>query len=223
MIDLTHLSKSYLMGDSEVKALDDISFQAAAGEFVAILGPSGSGKSTLMNILGCLDMPDSGQYFLDGIDINHSTDNELAQIRNHKIGFIFQNFNLLSKLNALENVEVPLMYKGASARESKELASYYLERVGLKDREKHTPKELSGGQQQRIAIARALACRPQIILADEPTGALDQKTGREIMEILRELNDLGQTIILITHDTQISRQADRAVNIVDGRIFPELR
>ncbi|NLI92784.1 MAG: ABC transporter ATP-binding protein [Peptococcaceae bacterium] len=223
MISMKEVSKTYLMGDTEVKALDKVNFSVEKGEFVAIVGPSGSGKSTLMNMLGCLDVPDSGEYFLDGIDINNSSDRELARIRNHKIGFVFQNFNLLSKLNALENVEVPLMYKGMSAKQSRKLAYEYLEKVGLKDREKHTPKELSGGQQQRVAIARALACNPQIILADEPTGALDQKTGQEIIAMLKELNQNGQTIILITHDTHIAQQVNRQVNIIDGQISDEPR
>ena len=223
MIEMKNVSKTYMIGDTEVKALDKIDFQIGKGEFVAIVGPSGSGKSTLMNMLGCLDVPDEGEYFLDGIDINNSSDNDLAQIRNTKIGFVFQNFNLLSKLNALENVEVPMMYKGVSAGESKRLASAYLERVGLQDRGKHTPKELSGGHQQRVAIARALACQPQIILADEPTGALDQKTGREIICLLKELNAQGQTIILITHDNHIAQQANRQICMIDGQISEEPR
>jgi ABC-type antimicrobial peptide transport system, ATPase component len=212
------ITKAYVMGDTEVKALDSVNFNVERGEFVSIVGPSGSGKSTLMNMLGCLDVPDKGEYFLDGIDINNSSDTELAHIRNSKIGFIFQNFNLLSKLNAIENVEVPLMYKGMSAKASKERAYAYLEKVGLKGRERHTPKELSGGQQQRVAIARALACEPQIILADEPTGALDQKTGLELMELLKELNERGQTIVLITHDPNIAKKVRRSVSIVDGHL-----
>jgi putative ABC transport system ATP-binding protein len=223
MIKMKEISKTYQMGDNEVKALDKVTFNVEKGEFIAIVGPSGSGKSTLMNILGCLDVPDNGEYFLDGIDINNSTDLELAHIRNKKIGFIFQNFNLLSKLNALENVEVPLMYRGYSAKHSKEIAYSYLEKVGLKGRERHTPKELSGGQQQRVAIARALACEPQIVLADEPTGALDQKTGFEIMEMLKELNDKGQTIVLITHDPKIAKQVKRSVSIIDGQLIDEVR
>ena len=217
------VSKKYIMGDTEVKALDRVSFHVENGEFVCILGPSGSGKSTLMNMLGCLDVPDEGDYILDGIDINSSSDKELAHIRNKKIGFVFQNFNLLSKLNAVENVEMPLIYKGLSAKQSKELAQAYLEKVGLKGREKHTPRELSGGQQQRVAIARALACEPQIILADEPTGALDQKTGMEIMEMLKDMNEKGQTIVLITHDANIAAQAKRSVRIIDGRLSDETR
>lgn len=223
MINMENLSKTYYMGDTEVNALDHINFSVQREEFVAIVGPSGSGKSTLMNILGCLDVPDDGDYFFDGIDINHSTDKQLAQIRNNKIGFVFQNFNLLSKLNALENIEVPLMYKGLSAKKSKELAFEYLDKVGLQGREKHTPKELSGGQQQRVAIARALVCQPEVILADEPTGALDQKTGQELIGLLQELNRQGQTIILITHDPHVAGQVDRQVYIVDGKISDQPR
>lgn len=223
MINMRGITKAYEMGDTEIKALNNVSFNVEKGEFVSIVGPSGSGKSTLMNILGCLDVPDDGEYFLDGIDINNSNDLELAHIRNKKIGFVFQNFNLLSKLNAIENVEVPLLYRGLSARKSKEMAYDYLEKVGLKGREKHTPKELSGGQQQRVAIARALVCEPQIILADEPTGALDQKTGYEIMEMLNELNGRGQTIVLITHDPKIAKQVKRSVSIIDGQLIDEER
>ncbi|HEX2927063.1 MAG TPA: ABC transporter ATP-binding protein [Ruminiclostridium sp.] len=221
MINMKNISKTYIMGENEVQALRNITFNVDKGEFVSIIGPSGSGKSTLMNVLGLLDVPDDGEYFLDGIDINNSTDRELAHIRNKKIGFIFQNFNLLSKLNAVENVEVPLMYQGMSSRQSRELAYTYLEKVGLKGRELHTPKELSGGQQQRVAIARALACDPQIVLADEPTGALDQKTGHEIMDMLNELNERGQTIVLITHDANIARQVKRRVSIIDGQLLDE--
>ncbi|MCX7614656.1 MAG: ABC transporter ATP-binding protein [Clostridiales bacterium] len=223
MIHMKEISKTYVMGDTEIKALDNISFNVEKGEFVSIVGPSGSGKSTLMNILGCLDVPDKGEYLLSGIDINNSTDRQLAYIRNHKIGFVFQNFNLLSKLNALENVAIPLMYRGLSAKKSKQLAYQYLEKVGLSGREKHTPRELSGGQQQRVAIARALVCEPEIILADEPTGALDQKTGRETIDLLKELNRKGQTIVLITHDPTVAKQAERCVSIVDGKLSDELR
>ncbi|MHB8064549.1 MAG: ABC transporter ATP-binding protein [Ruminiclostridium sp.] len=223
MIRMKDISKTYTMGDTEVKALDKVTFNVEKGEFVSIVGPSGSGKSTLMNMLGCLDVPDDGEYYLDGIDVNNSTDMELAHMRNKKIGFIFQNFNLLSKLNAIENVEIPLMYRGMSVKQSREIAYTYLEKVGLKGRELHTPQELSGGQQQRVAIARALACEPKIILADEPTGALDQKTGLEIMEMLRELNARGQTIVLITHDTKIAKQVKRSVSIIDGLLSDETR
>ena len=174
-----------------------------------------------MNILGALDVPDKGEYHLNDIDVNNAEDFELAKIRNRNIGFIFQNFNLLAKLTALENVQVPLMYKGISSRKAKELAYKYLEKVGLKGREKHLPSQLSGGQQQRVAIARALVCEPQIILADEPTGALDSKTGLEIMQVLKELNDMGQTIIVITHDNNIANMAKRKIALSDGKIVGE--
>ena len=219
MIKITNVSKSYYMGEEEIHALDHINFYVQKGEFVSIVGPSGSGKSTLMNMLGLLDVPDEGNYLLDGININKVSDSQLAKIRNQTIGFIFQYFNLLPKLNALENVQVPLMYKGTKTKKSKELAYSYLEKVGLKSREKHLPAQLSGGQQQRVAIARALVCNPQIILADEPTGALDSKTGVEIMSLLKELNQQGQTIILITHDLRIAEQAKRTVKIADGKLY----
>ena len=221
MITMNHIKKSYQMGEEEIHALDDISFDVKTGEFVSIVGPSGSGKSTLMNILGLLDVPDSGEYFLEDINILDLSDSELAEIRNKKIGFIFQGFNLLSKLNAIENVEVPLMYQGISSKKSKEKAKFYLEKVGLKGREKHLPSQLSGGQQQRVAIARALICNPDIIRADEPTGALDSKTGQEIMDMLKDLNEAGQTIILITHDLNLATQAKRVVRIADGKLYEE--
>lgn len=218
---MNHIKKTYQMGEEEIHALDDISFHVKTGEFVSIVGPSGSGKSTLMNMLGLLDVPDSGEYFLEDINILDLSDSELAEIRNKKIGFIFQGFNLLNKLNAIENVEVPLMYQGISGKKSKEKAKFYLEKVGLKGREKHLPSQLSGGQQQRVAIARALICNPDIILADEPTGALDSKTGQEIMDMLKDLNEAGQTIILITHDLNLAKQAKRVVRIADGKLYEE--
>lgn len=218
MITLKNVSKVYTMGEEQIHALDSVSLNIAEGEFVSVIGPSGSGKSTLMNILGALDVPDEGEYHLNNIDVNNATDTDLAKIRNQNIGFVFQNFNLLSKLTALENVEVPLMYKGMSSKKARDLAYKYLEKVGLKGREKHLPSQLSGGQQQRVAIARALVCEPQIILADEPTGALDSKTGIEIIEILEKLNKNGQTIILITHDPRIADMAHRKIAISDGKI-----
>ena len=221
MINIENVTKTFTMGEEIIKALDNINFKVEKGEFVSIIGPSGSGKSTLMNILGLLDVPDSGKYMLDEIDIQKAADSELAYIRNQKIGFIFQNFNLLQKLNACENVEVPLMYRGITGKESKQLAYKYLEKVGLKGREKHLPSQLSGGQQQRVAIARALVGEPEIILADEPTGALDSKTSVEIMGILKELNENGQTIIVITHDMNVAKQAKRIVKIADGKLFEE--
>lgn len=221
MIKIENLKKSFVLGGEEIKALNDISLKIDKGEFVSIIGPSGSGKSTFINMLGLLDVPDSGNYFLDNVDTKNLSDNEMARLRNQKIGFVFQNFNLLGKLTAWENVQVPLMYHGKSMKESKKIAYEYLEKVGLKGRENHLPKQLSGGQQQRVAIARALSCKPEIILADEPTGALDSKTGVEIMNLLKELNENGQTIILITHDNNIAKQAKRIVRIEDGKLYEE--
>lgn len=221
MIRIENVTKTFTMGEEVIKALDNINFTVKKGEFVSIIGPSGSGKSTLMNMLGLLDVPDNGKYLLDGIDVDSLKDSGLAEIRNKKIGFIFQNFNLLQKLNAYENVEVPLMYKGISGKEAKQEAYDYLKKVGLKGREKHLPSQLSGGQQQRVAIARALAGRPEIILADEPTGALDSKTSVEIMDMLQKLNDNGQTIILITHDMNVAKRAKRVVRISDGKLYED--
>lgn len=221
MIKIENLKKSFILGGEEIKALNDISLKIDKGEFVSIIGPSGSGKSTFINMLGLLDVPDSGNYFLDNVDTKNLSDNEMARLRNQKIGFVFQNFNLLGKLTAWENVQVPLMYQGKSMKDSKKIAYEYLEKVGLKGRENHLPKQLSGGQQQRVAIARALSCKPEIILADEPTGALDSKTGVEIMNLLKELNKNGQTIILITHDNNIAKQAKRIVRIEDGKLYEE--
>ena len=218
MIELKNISKSFSLGDQEVKALNNINFTVQKGEFVAIIGPSGSGKSTLMNILGLLDVADNGEYLLDNLRIQDANDSTLADIRNKKIGFIFQSFNLLPKMNALENVQVPLMYRGMNKKESLKRAYEYLEKVGLKGREKHMPSQLSGGQQQRVAIARALIGEPEIILADEPTGALDSKTGHEVMDLLEELNKEGQTIILITHDINIAQRAKRILKMMDGNL-----
>ena len=221
MIELKNINKSFCLGGETIKALDDVSFKVKKGEYVSIVGPSGSGKSTLMNILGLLDAPDSGTYTLDKIKIEKATETQLAQIRNNKIGFIFQSFNLLNKMTAVENIQVPLIYKGLSNEKSRKKAYELLEKVGLKGREHHLPSQLSGGQQQRVAIARALACNPEIILADEPTGALDSKTGIDIMNELEELNKKGQTIILITHDINIANRAKRKVNIADGKLYEE--
>ena len=221
MIKIKNITKTFTMGDETIKALDNINFTVKKGEFVSIIGPSGSGKSTLMNILGLLDVADSGKYILGGTDVETLKDNGLAEIRNKKIGFIFQNFNLLQKLNAYENVIVPLMYRGISHVDSKKLAYEYLQKVGLQGREKHLPSQLSGGQQQRVAIARALVGKPEIILADEPTGALDSKTGMEVMAKLQELNKNGQTIVLITHDLNVAKQAKRVVRISNGKLYEE--
>jgi putative ABC transport system ATP-binding protein len=221
VIGLEGVFKIYKMGDTAVHALDDVTLAIDEGEFVAIVGPSGSGKSTLMNILGCLDTPTSGKYEFEGKDVSKLNDNELAAIRNLRIGFVFQNFNLLPKLTALENVELPLMYAGKSTAYRRNRAKEMLEAVGLGERLHHKPKELSGGQQQRVAIARALSADPPIILADEPTGNLDTRSGREIMEILKALNQNGKTIILITHDINIANQANRKVHIQDGKIVKD--
>lgn len=218
MIELKNISKTYNLGEQELKVLDNINFKVQKGEFVSIIGPSGSGKSTMMNILGLLDVADTGEYLLDDISIKEANDSLLADIRNKKIGFIFQSFNLLPKMNALENVQVPLMYRGISKKESQKRAYEILEKVGLKGRERHMPSQLSGGQQQRVAIARALIGEPEIILADEPTGALDSKTGNEVMELLQNLNKEGQTIILITHDISIANRANRIVKMMDGKL-----
>lgn len=222
MIELKNISKSFHLGGETIKALDNINFEVKRGEFVSIIGPSGSGKSTLMNILGLLDVPDSGTYILDNIKTDKASENELAKIRNNKIGFIFQNFNLLGKLSAIENIQIPLIYKGIKNEESKKKAYMLMEKVGLKGREKHLPNQLSGGQQQRVAIARAISCEPEIILADAPTGALDSKTSIDIMNVLEELNNKGQTIILITHDINVAKKAKRIVKIADGRLYEEV-
>lgn len=219
MISLVGVSKKYRMGNNEIIALDKVDFHVNKNDFVAIAGPSGSGKSTLMNIIGCLDIPDEGSYFFQGKNIARASDNQLAEIRNKKIGFIFQNFNLIPKLNALENVEVPLHYRGLKARECRRKAYAYLAGVGLTGRENHKPNQLSGGQQQRVAIARALAGEPEIILADEPTGSLDSVTGQEIIKLLKEIHFQGQTVVLITHDWQVAAQAGRIVKIHDGKII----
>ena len=221
MIKLQNVSKEFEIGESSVKALDNVNFEVKKCEFVSIIGPSGSGKSTLMNILGLLDVSSSGKYFLDNKCINDLSDNELADIRNNKIGFIFQNFNLLPKMTAIENIQVPLIYKGIKNNESKKSAYTLLKEVGLEGRENHLPSQLSGGQQQRVAIARALVCKPEIILADEPTGALDSRTSVEIMNILEDLNKQGQTIIIITHDMNVAKRANRIIKIYDGKLYEE--
>jgi putative ABC transport system ATP-binding protein len=218
LLQISQVCKQYRMGGEVVQALDRVSLTVEHGDFVAIIGPSGSGKSTLMNLIGCLDTPSSGEYRLDGVDVGRLNDNQLAEIRNRKIGFIFQGFNLLSKLTALENVELPLIYRGMSTQERRTRAVGALRMVGLEERMYHRPVELSGGQQQRVAIARALAGDPPILLADEPTGALDTKTGAEVLQLIRRLNELGHTIVLITHDLIIAKQAKRIVRIQDGAV-----
>ncbi|OXT06088.1 macrolide ABC transporter ATP-binding protein [Thermoanaerobacterium thermosaccharolyticum] len=219
VITMKNLSKIYKMGENTVKALDNINLTVDEGEFVSIVGPSGSGKSTLMNIIGCLDVMTEGEYYLNGNDTRKLNENKLAELRSSEIGFIFQSFNLLQKLSALENVELPMIYKGIPAKERYNRAVELLTMVGLEKRIHHRPTELSGGQQQRVAIARALANNPHLILADEPTGNLDSQSGKEVMKIIKELNERGNTIILITHDINVANQAKRTVKIMDGKIY----
>ncbi len=218
LIEFRDVCKFYQMGDTIVRAADHVSFQIQKGEFVAIVGQSGSGKSTCMNIIGCLDVPTAGQYLLDGQDVGQMNKNQLAAIRNKMLGFIFQQYNLLPKLTLLENVEVPLMYAGVSKTERRERAKLALELVGLGDKVRHKPAQLSGGQQQRVSIARALVGEPAVILADEPTGALDSHTGREVLALLQKLHDAGNTVVLITHDNSIAVQAQRIIRLEDGRV-----
>ena len=218
LIEFQQVCKYYHMGDATVVAADHISFQIFQGEFVAIVGSSGSGKSTCMNIIGCLDVPSEGCYLLKGQDVGRMNKNQLAEIRNELLGFIFQQYNLLPKLNLVENVEVPLMYAGVPRKERRERARKALEEVGLGDKWRHRPMELSGGQQQRVSIARALVGHPSVILADEPTGALDSRTGREVLGMLQDLHSQGHTIVLITHDNSIAVQAQRIIRLEDGRV-----
>ena len=218
MIELKSLVRQFKLGDEIITAVDHVNLSVDSGDYVSIVGPSGSGKSTLMNIIGMLDRADEGQYLFDGKDVTQLSDDDQAAIRNKKIGFVFQSFFLLSKLNAVENVMIPLLYRGVGEKEARVRAEEMLDKMGLADRKTHLPSEMSGGQQQRVAIARALIGEPELILADEPTGALDQKTGKEIVALLKELNDKGQTIVLITHDENIAHQAKRCVSITDGCI-----
>lgn len=218
LIKIENINKTYLIGDEVVKALDNISLRVEEGEFVAIIGQSGSGKSTLMNMLGCLDIPSEGKYFLDGKDVSSISDSKLSKIRNEKIGFIFQGFNLVPGMSASDNVELPLMYRGLSKAERKQRAHEALIKVGLKSRLYHKPSQMSGGQQQKVAIARAISASPPIILADEPTGNLDSNSGCEVMNILKGLNQEGKTLILITHDIDIAKMAHRIIKISDGKI-----
>ena len=221
LVEVRNLYKIYSFGDHQVNALYDVSLSIAKGQFAAIVGQSGSGKSTLMNMLGCLDLPDRGEYFLDGEDVSHLSEQELAHIRNARIGFIFQGFNLIPGMDALENVELPLLYRGVPPRERRRTAKDALERVGIGNRLHHRPNQLSGGQQQRVAIARAIAASPPIILADEPTGNLDSRSGQEVMDILQGLHAQGRTIILITHDSGIAASAQRVIRISDGRVVED--
>ncbi len=218
IVVMSGIEKIYHMGEEDHRVLKDVSFNVAKGEFVAILGPSGSGKSTLMNILGCLDTPTSGEYILHGRPIQELDEGELARIRSREVGFIFQSFQLLPRMNALRNVMLPLIYASVPAKDREEIAMRMLKRVGLEDKFYHFPNQLSGGQQQRVAIARALSTNPTILLADEPTGALDQKTGRQVMALFHELNEEGHTILMITHDASIAANANRIVRLLDGRL-----
>ncbi len=223
LIRTRDLAKVYRMGDTEVHALDQVSVDIERGEFVAIMGPSGSGKSTFMNVLGCLDRPTSGQYVLDGKNVSEMSNDELATVRNRNIGFVFQQFNLLARTPAIENVELPLVYAGADKRTRSQKAKAMLERVGLGERVHHHPSQLSGGQQQRVAIARALVTEPLLILADEPTGALDSRTSLEIMALLQQLNRQGMTVVLVTHEPEIARFAGRILGFRDGRVVQDER
>ncbi|HEM6016148.1 ABC transporter ATP-binding protein [Streptococcus suis] len=223
LIRLTNINKSYKNGDQELRVLKDIDLEVEEGEFLAIMGPSGSGKSTLMNIIGLLDRSTTGNYWLEGQEVSQLSEKKLASVRNDQIGFVFQQFFLLSKLNALQNVELPLIYAGVPANQRKKLAKRYLEKVELAERMTHLPSELSGGQKQRVAIARALVNTPAIILADEPTGALDTKTGEQIMELLTELNNEGKTIIMVTHEPEIAAYAKRKIVLRDGIITEDSR
>ena len=222
LIELRNVYKIYSEGlESEVRALDGVSLDIEKGEFVAVVGQSGSGKSTMMNVLGCLDIPTRGDYFLDGVDVRELSDKELSRIRNKQIGFIFQQYNLIQNLTVLENVELPLIYQGIDPFDRRELAIQALTRVGLADRAQHKPTQMSGGQQQRVAIARAISTHPPIIMADEPTGALDSRTGHEVLGFLQQLNKEGSTVILITHDNGIAATARRIVRIADGKIIED--
>ena len=221
LIDIRNLNKSYFLGDTEVPVLFDINLQIEENEYVAIMGPSGSGKSTLMNILGCLDKPTTGNYFFRDIDVSTLDDDALSGMRNREIGFVFQSFNLLPRINAVQNVELPLIYAGKTREERNERALEALGRVGLTDRVDHKPTELSGGQRQRVAIARALVTKPGILLADEPTGALDTKTGQDIMKLFDDLHKEGNTIIVITHEQEIADYAQRIIHLRDGLIFSD--
>ena len=223
MIELQNIRKIYNLGDEEVRALDGVSLKVQEREFVAIVGASGSGKSTLMNMIGCLDTPDEGEYYIDGQNVTEMSERELSTMRNRKIGFIFQQFNLLPKLTAYENVELPLIYQGLPGKERHARVEEALSRVGLANRMKHRPNQLSGGQQQRVAVARARATHPSLILADEPTGNLDSKSTRDIMELIHELHRQGNTIVLITHDDDIAQEAQRQVRIMDGKIVSDSR
>ena len=221
LIKMKNIKKIYDLGEVKVQALKNVNLEIKEKEHISIMGPSGSGKTTLLNIIGCLDKPTDGEYFLEGVNISQLDDDQLSEIRNKKIGFIFQNYNLIPQLNVIENISLPLIYRGINEKEIIERAKYYANLVGLGDRLYHRPAELSGGQQQRVAIARALVNEPLIILGDEPTGNLDTKTGKEIMEIIKKLNEMGRTIVIITHDPKVAEYGERVVKILDGEIVDE--
>jgi len=221
IIDVRNIVKVYQSGSEQLRVLDKVSFRVMQEDFVAILGPSGSGKSTLMHILGCLDLPTSGEYYLDGLDVLRLKENQLAEIRNKKLGFVFQKFNLLPRLTAIQNVVLPLLYRGIDEKEAMKLAEEKLSLLGLGERLNHRPNELSGGEQQRVAIARAIVGNPEVILADEPTGNLDSKSTKDVIGVFQELNGQGNTIVIITHDAEVARRANRVFHIRDGRVFDD--
>ena len=221
VITMRNINKSYEMGEQSLHVLKDVSLTVNKGEYLAILGPSGSGKSTLMNIIGCMDVMDSGSYHLDGVEIEHAKEKDLVDIRNQKVGFIFQKYHLISTYNVLQNIVMPLLMRGMSLKEAQEASMDIIEMLGLKERIAHKPNELSGGQQQRVAIARALVGHPTILLADEPTGALDVNSGKEVLKLFQNLNDMGNTIVMITHDLNVAQHAKRMVRIVDGEIYED--
>lgn len=221
VIDMRDIVKVYQSGSEQLRVLDNVSFQVTRKDFVAILGPSGSGKSTLMHILGCLELPTSGEYYLDGLNVLRLKENQLAEIRNKKLGFVFQKFNLLPRLTAIQNVVLPLLYRGIDEKEAMKLAEEKLRLLGLGERLKHRPSELSGGEQQRVAIARAIVGNPEVILADEPTGNLDSKSTRDVIQVFQELNSQGNTIVIITHDAEVARRANRVFHIRDGKIYDD--
>ena len=221
MIRMNNINKGYMLGEEKLPILKDVSFQVEKGEYVAILGPSGSGKTTLMNIIGCMDVMDSGEYYLDGMAIHATEEDDLTEVRNRKIGFIFQNYQLISTYNVMQNIVMPLVMRGMSYKEAEAQCMETIKLLGLAERIQHKPSELSGGQKQRVSIARALVGKPAILLADEPTGALDQSSGKDVLKLFQELNEMGNTIVMITHDLNVAQSAKRIVRIVDGRLFEE--
>ncbi len=221
MIKMTNINKGYMLGEEKLPILKNINFSVKKGEYVAILGPSGSGKTTLMNIIGCMDVMDSGEYYLDGMSIHDTEEDNLTDVRNHKIGFIFQNYQLISTYNVMQNIVMPLLMRGMSYKEAEKQCMGIIQLLGLEERIAHRPSELSGGQKQRVSIARALVGKPAILLADEPTGALDQASGREVLRLFQELNEMGNTIVMITHDLNVAKSAKRIVRIVDGQLYED--